>query len=325
TSGVARRTQRFEDAVDAVKAAEAHVARVEKVADSQAGATGGQISMENARKMVLARKQLAREKLWLANFEDAGASEPILRRTARRNPELIPETRTELAYLEGKSSGTMLRNVDDIADELRQTRRLELQREADTTIDWDKVDDLPLFSQRQLLGPDDAEQAGDALNHMVRTGGVGIDDVATTSGAPELKLVPDSQIGLIDWTAIDKANQATKAERQFLSTAGARQFDLGSSTRRSLARQLDVVRRNLGLARERGDKAAIQTFTNELNNVKDTIKTMGKQGLLSKAKTFDDAWLPPSQQGILQDPGRFNSWLDGAGDRAMRSLYPGGL
>ena len=438
-SDVARSTNRFEDAVDAVTAAQLHVKDVEAVAKAQSGATGGQISMESARKIVLARKQLAREKMWMSRFEDAGPNEPILRRSARRNPEMIPETRTELAYVDkwtaprkgdasdsfkavlesltptqlrnapnvrsavgratlkedqidtvrntlnevakreltGESltgvpsraeltdrisklqagairdldaalkfedelaaipelksllikakpapGGVMIRSVDDVAADLRQTRKLELTREADAPIDWDKVDDLPIFSQRQLLGPDDAEQAGDALNLMVRTGGVGIDDVATTPLAPELKMVPDSQMSLIDWRAIDRANQATKAERQFMATSGARQFDLGSSSRRSLSRQLDIVRRNLGHARERGDKGAIKVFTEEMAGLKGTIKTMGKEGLLKKVKGFDDAWLPKSEPGIMQDPGRFNSWLNTAGDRVTRSLYPGGL
>lgn len=346
TSDVARRTDRFEDAVDAVSAAKAHVAKVDKVAADQAAATGGQISMENAKKKLLARRQLIQEERFLDKKSDAGAN-TLIQRTARRNPEMLPKTRVEQAYLEpniakGTSKAGDLtiehgaashqvpktrivpRASDDLADELRAVRRAELEREMDSPIDWDSVDNLEVRTQRSLFGPDDAEQGGDALNLMTRTGGIGIDDVATTNTAPEIKLVPDSQTSLINWRAIDQANQTTKAERQFLSTSGARQFDLGFSTQRSLARQLDIVKRNLGHARTNKDKAAIKLYTQEMKGLKSTMASV-KGGLSKRAQVFDDAWLPPSEPGITQNPARFNRWLNVAGDRVMRSLYPGGF
>ena len=175
------------------------------------------------------------------------------------------------------------------------------------------------------MGPDDAEQSGDVLNMMVRTGGIGVDDMAVTSQALELKTTPDSKLSLIDWRAIDQANATVKAERQFLSTSGARQLELGNSTQRTVARQIDIIKRNLGLARENGNKAAIKVYNKELSEAKVFAKVLKDKGLSKASKKYDDIWLPPAQKGIMQDPARYNKWLAVAGDRAMRSLYPGGL
>lgn len=449
-SGIARKSNRLEDALDAVAAATKDLEAAEALGRSQASATDPpRMSMDVARKIILKRDQLAREKQWLSRFEDAGPHEQIMMRSARRSEEALPATtkveeyvdlvqgiggpeptraafpvakqkalfdelkqlrkepstlanRDRIAALgddlgklgvltdeEASTIGKLVderrnltalsekmtkgpakqpvterlrnvnrqiddvlekgtqnfillnkvkrtrkvpRDINEVAKELNDMRKAALRRDADQPIDWNNVDDLPLFQRRAVLGPDDVEQSGDALGHMVRTGNVGIDDVAITPTAIEYNalpqdIVPGSQQGLINWRLLDLQNDVVRAEREFGLIA--KQYELGSSSRRVLARQIHTARKALGLLRKQhgllpkntqvADKLRI--FENELVNLKAAAKKIPKD----IKDEFDPSWLPKVQEGIMDTPARYNSWLEKAGDTAIRSLYPGGL
>lgn len=219
------------------------------------------------------------------------------------------------------------RDINEVTKELDEMRRAALQRDADMAIDWDKVDDLPLWQQRVVLGPDDTEQSADAMNHFVRTGGVGIDDVATTPTNIEYSIMPQSQQGLINWRALDMQNDIVRAEREFQTVA--KQYTLESSARRSIARQVHVARKALGVLRKAKGfmpnstriDAKLRVFEKELVN----LKAAGAKIPKGMKDDFDPSWLPKAQETIMETPTRFNSWLEKAGDRVARSLYPGGL
>ena len=262
-----------------------------------------------------------------------------------------------------KRARTVPRDINEVAKELNDMRKAALRRDADEVIDWNNVDDLPLFQKRAMLGPDDTEQAGDALNHIVRTGGVGIDDVATTptnieySAQPsalgkftevftktgraaraertakrmaeiaEIKPEYGSQQGLINWRLLDLQNDIVRTEREFGLIS--KQYELGSSSRRVIARQIHIARKALGLLRKQHGllpkntqvTEKLRIFEKELHDLKKVIKTLPKK----MEDKFDPSWLPKVQDGIMDTPARYNSWLEKAGDTAIRSLYPGGL
>lgn len=219
------------------------------------------------------------------------------------------------------------REINEVVKELDEMRRLALSRDADMAIDFNKVDDLPLFQKRIILGPDDVEQSGDAMNHIIRTGGVGIDDVATTPTAIEYRGLPGSQQGLINWRALNLQNDIVKAEREF--NLINKQYTLGTSSRRVIARQVHQARKSLGLLRKQnsnlpGNKLIldkIRVFEKELVN----LKAAGKKLPKDMKDDFDASWLPKDTPGVMDTPARYNTWLEKAGDTAIRSLYPGGL
>lgn len=220
------------------------------------------------------------------------------------------------------------RPVDEVARELHEMRVKELGRDADRIMPrTDQTEGLPLF------GMDDTEQAGDALNHVVRTGGVGIDDVWLHQPNPLHQTLPegfggaDSAMGLIDWRALDQANDITKTERQFMSSGASKQYEMGYSTRRSLHRQLDIAKRNLGAARQRGDKVAIEAAEGHVTSAKNAIRAVkDDKTIMAADKKFDSvAWLGGETPGIQSDPGRFSSMLEKFGDMALETAYPGGF
>lgn len=345
TSKVARTTRRFEDAIDAVDAARAHVARVEEATIGQARRTGGQISREQAIRLSNARRQLANEEAWMGRFADPGPNDVIIPRSRRTHPEhpsvdmkttekyvenypYIDRETGQFSLVEVEGEFTRQKTTTELAQELHELRVKELGRDADSILPrTDQTEGLPLF------GVDDAEQAGDALNHVVRTGGVGMDDVWLHQPNPLHETLPpgfggpETEFGLIDWRALDTANDVTKAERQFLSSSGARQFELGYSTRRGLHRQMDIVRQNLGAARAAKNKPAIKTYEKELRQVKEAIRAAKDDEVLIAAdKAFDKrAWLPRAQKSVQEDPGRFSQMLESFSDVMLETAYPGGF
>lgn len=367
---VARSTQRFEDAVDALRAAENNLAKVEGRVLGRAvtrdgyapkfeggeevlgRVPGAQISREGAEELVQARRMVANEKQFLSEFADEGPSSPVnFKRAKKRSPDFKPETKETYEYLENfpavnkdgvfytgwvKRREVRPRRVDEIAEEMTLRRHAEIERDADQVIFWDDLPtDNKMTQQRALFGPDDTEQAGDGINHMVRTGGQGIDDVTMTPNAPEFTVIPEQgQVPIRDWRAIDAANDATKAEKAYLGTlqpdgyrtggTASGQYSLEMSTKRSLSRQLDIANRNLGHARRNKDKAKIKLFEDEAAKIKAFRDKLDDKALDAADKKFVD-WLPEHNPGIMDTPARFNAWLSKAGDRVTRSFYPGGL
>jgi hypothetical protein len=339
TSKVARTTAKFEDAIDAVKAAERHVARVEARAIEQSQKTGN-ISRNMAISLSNARRQLANEKAWMGRFKDAGPNEVIIprsRRTAPDHPSVdMKVTEEYTAYypavddagnfgpVEVKGTYTRQKDVDEVAKELHEMRVKELGRDADIIKPrTDQTEGLPLF------GMDDVEQSGDALNHITRTGGVGIEDVWMHPTNAHHYVIPDGGMGLIDWRALDVANDVTKTERQFLSAGGARQYELGHSTRRSLHRNHDIIKRNYGKARAAGNKEAIKAYEKELKLSKDAIRLAKDDEALMAAdkalpKNAADLWLGKEARP-MDDAATFHTRMQKFGDTLLATAYPGGF
>lgn len=340
-SKVAHSTKRFEDAIDAVRAAENHVASVERTAIEQANRTG-QISREQAINVANARRQLANEQVWMSRFKDAGPNEVIIPRSRRTAPEhpsvdmkvtqeyveqypAINRKTGQFEMVEVKGEYVRNKTTTELADELHDIRVKELGRDADIIQPrTDQTENLPLF------GMDDTEQVGDALNHITRTGGIGIDDVWMNPTNPHHAILPDSQFGLIDWRALDTANDVTKAERQYLSSGGGRQYALGHSTRRSLHRNHDIIKRNYGLARSNKNKEAIAVYERELKLSSEAIKRAKNDEVLKAAdkamgKGAEDLWLGGKQGNPMDSPKTFNQRLDDFGDTMLATAYPGGF
>lgn len=212
-----------------------------------------------------------------------------------------------------------------LADELADTERTELMRDYDVVPEI--TDEGSLLQQRELLGPDDSEMAGDALNLMTRTGGTGIESIKTTGGTyPEYRTFDAPKVALVDWRKIDQANQTLRTERKLAAEAGqAAEYNVNSSAIRTLARHEDIVRRNMGEARSRGKKNLIQGYERDLEMIKKAQSAIKADPEYNLEKAFDSSWLPKDTKSIMADPGKFNQWLKIAGDRAVRSLYPGSL
>lgn len=241
---IAARTNKFEDALDAVAEAQRHFQKMKSVGEAAASGPKGRMSTEQARRIVLARKQLKNSEHVKARFEDPGDYEVImLRRTPRRRPELVPD---ELA-------ARQMTDSPKVAAELSKGRELELRRDFDIV---GTFDDQPpgAISERALLGPDDAEQAGDALNHIVRTGGLGLDDIAITPNAFEYQRRPDTVAGLIKDVDLPRP----KTFEEFGNLEKFAKSDLAKSAIRVLLRDLQRTRKSLGEARNvRGDVVTV--------------------------------------------------------------------
>lgn len=258
----------------------------------------------------------------------AGVQEAL--RTINRQVDDILEKgrRSFVTFDKVTKTRTVPKDINEVSTELHAMRKKALERDADMPIDWNNVEDLPLFQQRHILGPDDVEQSADALNHMVRTGGTGIDDVAITPTNIEYSIMPQSKVGLINWRLVDLNNDIVKAEREFQLIG--KQYDLFTSSRRVVARQIHAARKALGLLRKQkgmvGDlpiiKDKIKVFEKELADLK--VSAQKLKGVKDKVK-YDDIWLPKVQDTIATSPSRLNKWLQEAGDTTLRSLYPGGF
>lgn len=248
------------------------------------------------------------------------------------------------------------KNTNVLAEELHQARKLSLERSSIEPIDWDKYDDLPLFEQRQVLGPDDVEQNARVLEHMVHSGGTGIDDITTTTRISDP--MPEYNVGLssgnqdahIDWTRIDRANDITKLEREFMSTSGGRQLNLFESDKDTLKRGGEVaglLRRKLStqrlamrqqaLANKKGGRirnaydenmrkmaAYYQEQAKVLRKAADEAANAPKDWW-AEIEGDGATWLGGHSTPLLKDPERLQKWLAAGGYRLHRSLYPGGV
>jgi hypothetical protein len=331
TSKVARATYRFDDAIDAWKAAKKNLETVEKQVAREVSAakdaTGEAVlPAESVQKLVLAKQAMQREKKWVDQFKDAGPNEIIMLRAAKRHPDEIPDISTTRRYLadEFPEEGfTRRQNMDDIAKEMHEIRKRELERAYDGPIDWDNVDDLPLFQRRQLMGPDDTEAAGDALNLIARGGTPSVDDVTLLPAMPEYGGLPATPVNLINWR---KAEAAGVAGKEVWAAANPpTPMNLWKSTAKMLDNQVYLTKKSLGKMREIGDKTRIKVYEAQLNTLKKHQADLAKSvGMKKVAQKYDDIWLPKDVPGVLENPNTFNRWMSAAHDRMLRSLYPGG-
>jgi hypothetical protein len=95
TADVAHTTHRLEDAIDAVTAAEAHYGKlarqVDRAVSERVKVTGNaKVPAELYRRMLLARRQLNNQKMFLESFREPQIDEVMLRSAPRRNPKLLP-------------------------------------------------------------------------------------------------------------------------------------------------------------------------------------------------------------------------------------------
>lgn len=322
---IARKTGKLEEAIQTVAESKRYLKRMEAVGKKEAEGSG-RMRTDTARKIVLARKQVLNEETWFEGFKDPGEAQKILLRRTSRRPAGLDDATDLKPYTDSS----------EVAEELRQTRHTELERDLDTPGTFDGTD-LGTMQQRALLGPDDAEQAGDAINQMVRTGGVGVDDVLMTPNAIEYQAFPDTQVGLIKWP---KGNgPAVKVDQDFGNLQKYAKSDLAKSTITMLTGDLAKTRKALGEARNkkiafvdetgktviRADKDLIRTLETQLDRTKKLAKDLSKQDFHAEASKYDDIWLPGAQDPMLASPDRYHRWLQAARDHVSEGLYPGSM
>jgi len=102
-------------------------------------------------------------------------------------------------------------------------------------------------------------------------------------------------------------------------------FDPKISSLRMLVREENVIRKNLGVARQTKNKEAIKIHTDNLTQIRKVIDDLDNRGLDPETAKYTDNMFPAENQGIMDSPSRFNKWLNLAGDRVVRSLYPGAM
>jgi hypothetical protein len=325
TARIARRTFNPEDALKAVEeATEAHKRAVRAMNEAEkrsielTGTPAG-VPDEVVGNVIRTRVALNNEKLFLKQMQNVGYDIP---RTAKRHPKALPDPEIMAKALELETRDPQL--AKEILKELGEERAALLNRDHDpaSMISWDEAADLPGVQQRSILGPDDAEQAGDGLYNYMRTGGLGIDDVGSTPLAPEYAVLPD-EVPLLPWRAMDEAGDILPTEREIAALVKGKDYDLNTSTQRMLARGEDRVRRQLGAARRMGDKGAIKDYEERLVSLRKARERV-RRGMPQEALAYDDVELPKGV-GLLEDQGKLQRWLDKATTRATESLYPGGL
>lgn len=321
TGDIARTTHRLDDAIDAVRNAQAHFDRLDhqvtRSVTQSIEATGRPtVPASLYRRWILSRRHLNNHKDFLEGFREPQIDEVMLRSAPRRSPKLLPAPAD-----------------DPIALEMHKTRRHVLQDGPDNLRLWNDAD-MPALTQRQVLGPDDAEMSGDALNMIIRTGGLSVDDATIGPIAPEYYVTPaHGPLPTIPWRDPDAAADITKAERNFLRSItlglpekpGQPVYDLETSTTRMLKVAEDVIRRNLGVARSLGDKSKVRLYERHLELNRKAQTKVPRNKPTKPEGQYEDVWFPKDQPGIMSTPERFNRWLSVAGDRVVRSIYPGAL
>lgn len=122
------------------------------------------------------------------------------------------------------------RTFDELAREQHTMRKRELQRGYNEPIDWSDPlfngsigtkSQQSMFNQRAAFGPSNVEEAGDAMNYHVRTGGVAIEDVSLKPWAPEFNTdIPGNAKSLIDFRAGEAQNVITTLEKKLIAETG---------------------------------------------------------------------------------------------------------
>lgn len=330
---VAANTAEHSDAIASVRAAEAHVAKLEAKAIKAAEGNAGLVPGEALTELNNARQALLNEQHNLANFtrRATGDEMDMFRRAGRKNPDFIPET-TRKVKVEKEIEGVVetveevqAKSVQELGDELDAFRRREAVRERDWALEkiTEETRAHPTTQQRLLFGPDDMEQGGDTLNHLVRTGGKGVDDVALTPAAAEYSWDPARVTSQLEWNMVD---DVVKTEAEIGIRRGSFQYDLGASAQRTLAREEDRVRRALGAARRMGLKEDVALLTDELRAARRARGAVGKlskeeRAAVKAGKWFDERWAG-DQPTSLRKAGKLEQWINDAPDRMMRGLYP---
>jgi hypothetical protein len=353
---LAQRTARFEDVQSSLAAATKYTEKVQEAIDTEIK-TKGIASPEKYRRLILAKEAELRTKLFHDQFSDPGQYEQIMLRTARRNPEYIPEdTRGVYEFRQDAVAIQEPKSSYEILADKHLARRRALGDGPDYPVDWYAAKDGlsgSLKTQRILLGPSDAEYSGDAINLLVK--GAEIDDVMHMTMAPEYYVLPDVSTSLINMRKVEEANAAAsaaaaksakaavkKAEKGVMKSAEAAVKEVGPQTPETikdaklaaltqhrkivsaydmLDQQATDLHKVLAVAKQSNDKATVEITRGQLRRIKDARTRLAAM----KDEPDDLSWLPKNGPGIMESPERLNRWLEVAGDRVIRSLHPGGL
>ena len=188
-----------------------------------------------------------------------------------------------------KATRQVGRPADELAAELHAHRVKAAEIDLPQPVEWDDFGPVTKRGQRLLFGPDDTEQAGDGLAQMVESGGTAIDDIATVTkiGNPtpeyNVSVGHGNKDAFIDWKGLDRQNDITRLERQFMS----------ESRRRAVAR-IDKLEARLRefTPGEQISRADAQDIVREINELKANFLThTGKGPKVSFA-----------QLNLLEDP-----------------------
>lgn len=318
-SRVARNTNDPVEALESVAAAKKLRDVRKAAADKAAEANGGMVPQKELDELLQAERALVVEEDWARNFTREMTDDELLhmRRSGRRTPEFMPDPKKKVYHVREnvpkQGPNTMEQAVEEITThkpaewrevkkkfkeeelvdkspeeldfELAEWRKREAVRQNDWVIAYDEDARLAYEAdattvQRQVLGPDDMEQGGDALNHVVRTGGLGIDDVTVTPPNVAYSWDPVKVASQFEWGLID---DVTKTERELGISRGAKPTDVGTSAMRSQARHIDRIGKALGANRRLGNKARVAILEKEHRQAKATLAKLRKK-LSSKQK-----------------------------------------
>lgn len=345
---VARETYVFDDAIEAFNVSTNNVNTQKELIRRTAQETGF-VPAEMYDTLKKKMLDLSDNKHWLKQWEGAGATDPVLLRTTTRSPELIPSVTDTKQYVSGIrltedgtgltiiepvltaektafKAGKATKTIDEIADELHEMRRATFKDGFDDAAvpDYTRPEQYNLFTQRQFMGPDDAEQSGAFMRRMAHSGGTSVDDVAMTPMAPEYGAIPESQLSLIDERQFQHAKAADIAQRKFeKSGAIIGEPELGRSVKLVLENQEAIVKKNLGLWRATGYKPRIKDWQRKLNIIRRWKKELK---ISKKSAEYTDDWLPPVQEPRLGTAERAKKWATGSlASGFVRALHPGAV
>lgn len=347
-------TNTVENASESVRLTKKAASQLEKQALKEAHELGD-TTPQTARKLVQQRRNLEVEGRNLSRMQKGikAATEDelgVLERIKRRNPKFIPKLRDpkvkHLVLREADAEVNLMgpvrelppemkiakegrmKSVLEVQEEMAAGRKLELERDFDVALEVTKLDD-PITKQRSLFGPDDMEASGDALNHIIRTGGYGVEDVAIPSHNPTYRWDAMKVVSNYDWS---KAGNVLATERRAgLARGGAIQWELGESANRVITREEDRIRRALGAARRfKLNDGSIQALEKELDDVVELGKTYkkksAKRGKVTKAKAkVDESWTGQQPTNWMRDPNKVEKFLNNFADGYVRGLYPGAI
>ncbi len=306
--GIAERNHTSAHAKEAVKAAEVWAEKAKTPEET-----------------VQAAQNLARAKQRMEQYEDPGKYEVIQLRPHRRSPD-FPIQPYEYQW-DPITQQRVITGGEDIAEAQRFARQHALREGPPLITDWSAPE--AYVATRALLGPDDAEYAGDALNMLVR--GATIDDVSVAPLAPEYYTLPDVSTSLVDHRALALNARLAKAEAKAAIPHQLTDLDeLEKEIKDGLAaaKKLQGGKIQAGTAAGQASHSmgagygkSIDVLRAELKRIKKLKADYAARGI----EDFDASALPKQQPGIMQSPERHNRWLEVAADRVIRSAYPGGL
>lgn len=322
-------------AVEDTKKAFAEVdGKVAKAVSDSVRETGKpQVPTDLYKRWWTARRNMHTVESQLQSLKDASVDD-ILMRAPRRNPKLLSKPASEVEI------DRALEGLRDVADD--PSIRLELHNERLGTLERGQSQPVPLmpkdyasYTQRKVLGPDDSEYIGDALEMMLKTGGLAVDDVTIPSTlSPYYRVTPAAgPLQFLDWSNMPALKTRAATERRFLETVsgkglpeypGQKMFDLAHSTENLLVVQEDIIRRNLGVARATKQTDKISLYSRLLKNIRKVRGELDAESLAKANETFED-WFPQDMNPIMEDPGRLNAWFEKANNFVARSVYPGAL